>query len=159
MYIYDVSFFFFFSSRRRHTIYWRDWSSDVCSSDLVAALHEVAFLHVDDLRLRHQILDRLRSVVRDDRDLALGLIVLAESDPAGDLGDDRILLGLARLEQLRHPRQTAGDVAGLGSLAGDAGENLAGGDRLAFLDRKHRARRQQVARGLAALLVEQGDAR
>src|SRR3712207_7342273 len=29
-------FFFFFSSRRRHTRYWRDWSSDVCSSDLAA---------------------------------------------------------------------------------------------------------------------------
>src|SRR5258707_10303961 len=29
-------YFFFFSSRRRHTRYWRDWSSDVCSSDLVA---------------------------------------------------------------------------------------------------------------------------
>src|SRR3712207_7499347 len=28
--------FFFFSSRRRHTRYWRDWSSDVCSSDLNA---------------------------------------------------------------------------------------------------------------------------
>src|SRR3712207_7484262 len=28
------SLFFFFSSRRRHTRYWRDWSSDVCSSDL-----------------------------------------------------------------------------------------------------------------------------
>src|SRR5215203_7080181 len=27
-------FCFFFSSRRRHTRYWRDWSSDVCSSDL-----------------------------------------------------------------------------------------------------------------------------
>src|SRR3712207_8834429 len=26
----------FFSSRRRHTRYWRDWSSDVCSSDLTA---------------------------------------------------------------------------------------------------------------------------
>src|SRR5947209_5165793 len=26
---------FFFSSRRRHTRYWRDWSSDVCSSDLI----------------------------------------------------------------------------------------------------------------------------
>src|SRR3712207_9413525 len=25
---------FFFSGRRRHTRYWRDWSSDVCSSDL-----------------------------------------------------------------------------------------------------------------------------
>src|SRR5258707_793673 len=29
-----VEFLFFFSSRRRHTSYWRDWSSDVCSSDL-----------------------------------------------------------------------------------------------------------------------------
>src|SRR3712207_4034883 len=32
-----VSVFFFFSSRRRHTRYCRDWSSDVCSSDLGAA--------------------------------------------------------------------------------------------------------------------------
>ena len=29
-----ICLFFFFSSRRRHTRYWRDWSSDVCSSDL-----------------------------------------------------------------------------------------------------------------------------
>src|SRR5699024_12088108 len=29
-----VLFFFFFSSRRRHTRSKRDWSSDVCSSDL-----------------------------------------------------------------------------------------------------------------------------
>src|SRR2546429_336868 len=28
--------FFFFSSRRRHTRCSRDWSSDVCSSDLVS---------------------------------------------------------------------------------------------------------------------------
>src|SRR6267154_4282148 len=28
--------FFFFSSRRRHTRWTGDWSSDVCSSDLVA---------------------------------------------------------------------------------------------------------------------------
>src|SRR5437762_13992261 len=28
--------FFFFSSRRRHTRYIGDWSSDVCSSDLIA---------------------------------------------------------------------------------------------------------------------------
>src|SRR5690606_4334248 len=31
-------FFFFFSSRRRHTRFSRDWSSDVCSSDL-AGIH------------------------------------------------------------------------------------------------------------------------
>src|SRR6266508_6086228 len=29
-----LRFFFFFSSRRRHTRWPRDWSSDVCSSDL-----------------------------------------------------------------------------------------------------------------------------
>src|SRR6266516_7313765 len=29
--------FFFFSSRRRHTMSYGDWSSDVCASDLVAA--------------------------------------------------------------------------------------------------------------------------
>src|SRR5947209_10685396 len=32
--LYFLYFFFFFSSRRRHTRYWRDWSSDVCCSDL-----------------------------------------------------------------------------------------------------------------------------
>src|SRR5690606_40310878 len=31
-------FFFFFSSRRRHTRFSRDWSSDVCSSDLLDVL-------------------------------------------------------------------------------------------------------------------------
>src|SRR5690606_40552523 len=30
----DYAFIFFFSSRRRHTRFSRDWSSDVCSSDL-----------------------------------------------------------------------------------------------------------------------------
>src|SRR3712207_7021268 len=33
--------FFFFSSRRRHTRYWRDWSSDVCSSDLELLVGDV----------------------------------------------------------------------------------------------------------------------
>src|SRR3712207_7842604 len=28
------TYVFFFSTRRRHTRFWRDWSSDVCSSDL-----------------------------------------------------------------------------------------------------------------------------
>src|SRR5437870_8937174 len=32
--IYVIVLFFFFSSRRRHTRWPRDWSSDVCSSDL-----------------------------------------------------------------------------------------------------------------------------
>src|SRR5690606_40760490 len=44
-----VSYGFFFSSRRRHTRFSRDWSSDVCSSDLyvpeqLAQLNEVYWI-------------------------------------------------------------------------------------------------------------------
>src|SRR3712207_8320452 len=38
--VVDERLFFFFSSRRRHTRYWRDWSSDVCSSDLTSFTFE-----------------------------------------------------------------------------------------------------------------------
>src|SRR5687768_18038543 len=34
LFVFYFFFFFFFSSRRRHTRCSRDWSSDVCSSDL-----------------------------------------------------------------------------------------------------------------------------
>src|SRR6478672_4101466 len=41
-------FFFFFSSRRRHTRSDRDWSSDVCSSDLQhATARWLARYHAD----------------------------------------------------------------------------------------------------------------
>src|SRR5438874_12803129 len=39
---------FFFSSRRRHTRSLRDWSSDVCSSDL-SCVKELTHSHVCDL--------------------------------------------------------------------------------------------------------------
>src|SRR3712207_8216594 len=51
--------FFFFSSRRRHTRYWRDWSSDVCSSDLVD-VHDDTTLDFDDLE--RQLSERTRVV-------------------------------------------------------------------------------------------------
>src|SRR5207245_8776562 len=36
-------YYFFFSSRRRHTRCYRDWSSDVCSSDLdVVEIQQIA---------------------------------------------------------------------------------------------------------------------
>src|SRR5690606_40826514 len=34
---------FFFSSRRRHTRFSRDWSSDVCSSDLLSIIRKSLF--------------------------------------------------------------------------------------------------------------------
>src|SRR5207247_1222812 len=41
-------FFFFFSSRRRHTRSTRDWSSDVCSSDLAWVRHSSGDLRPPD---------------------------------------------------------------------------------------------------------------
>src|SRR5690606_40757376 len=49
---------FFFSSRRRHTRFSRDWSSDVCSSDLAA------FYHVHDL---HGKMRQRKMPTTDDR--------------------------------------------------------------------------------------------
>src|SRR3712207_3919388 len=43
MSIYSSICCLFFSSRRRHTRYWRDWSSDVCSSDLGMGLDAVSY--------------------------------------------------------------------------------------------------------------------
>src|SRR5699024_11941217 len=55
LYLLSFSFLFFFSSRRRHTRSKRDWSSDVCSSDLspyeelqkgaLVILHKVSRVH------------------------------------------------------------------------------------------------------------------
>src|SRR5699024_12070944 len=44
----SVVYFFFFSSRRRHTRSKRDWSSDVCSSDLAL---EIVDLHNETKKL------------------------------------------------------------------------------------------------------------
>src|SRR5207253_8398750 len=46
-------FFFFFSSRRRHTRWPRDWSSDVCSSDLILQLWVPLSLSPDELSDQH----------------------------------------------------------------------------------------------------------
>src|SRR5690606_41936246 len=53
--------FFFFSSRRRHTRFSRDWSSDVCSSDLPELLGAVRWArgirHADHRRVRREWCD------------------------------------------------------------------------------------------------------
>src|SRR3712207_6034400 len=49
---------FFFSSRRRHTRYWRDWSSDVCSSDLAIYTRDAE----NALRFRERVTAGMLSV-------------------------------------------------------------------------------------------------
>src|SRR3712207_7214603 len=64
--------FFFFSSRRRHTRYWRDWSSDVCSSDLddhvrADVADRLLEVHLAAVDLEAAgVLDRLGDVLRGD---------------------------------------------------------------------------------------------
>src|SRR3712207_6896494 len=64
LYIYCI--FFFFSSRRRHTRYWRDWSSDVCSSDLSGPSFSI--------RPDKDDINRFFSTVRQDDRVAAGAV-------------------------------------------------------------------------------------
>src|SRR3989337_4522165 len=67
--------FFFFSSRRRHTRCYRDWSSDVCSSDLDQIL--VQLPGVTDV-------DRAKEIIGSPGMLELKLV---EQGPAANRGD------------------------------------------------------------------------
>src|SRR5690606_12842085 len=58
-------FFFFFSSRRRHTRFSRDWSSDVCSSDLTVPNQRRNPLQVLPFRLRCAVFPTANSDLRN----------------------------------------------------------------------------------------------
>src|SRR3989454_10770740 len=61
--------FFFFSSRRRHTRLQGDWSSDVCSSDLLGSAELVAAVAdgIARWRLRNYVLDPVMVATSGDR--------------------------------------------------------------------------------------------
>src|SRR5690606_14666202 len=64
-------FFFFFSSRRRHTRFSRDWSSDVCSSDLLGSISIAEILQLLDQQRKtgalslHHMAKRVTLFMRD----------------------------------------------------------------------------------------------
>src|SRR6185437_3977407 len=94
-----------------------------------------------------QVLDRLDALfARLDGQALLVLEVLAEPYRAGDFGDNRVILWPTRLKQFRHPRQTAGDVAGFRAVDRDARDDVARAHRRARLERNDRFDRQQIAR-------------
>src|SRR3712207_7526782 len=81
--------FFFFSSRRRHTRYWRDWSSDVCSSDLrdrpgrgeaEAGVAGVVGLHREFPREEPALADRARVRIEPQRERLIGGAVEGRSE-------------------------------------------------------------------------------
>src|SRR5207245_5007707 len=61
-------FFFFFSSRRRHTRCYRDWSSDVCSSDL-SGLDVIVHVYPASTRAAYstRLMVRLASIRSEER--------------------------------------------------------------------------------------------
>jgi hypothetical protein len=122
----------------------------IAVEDVVALFDVVAILKVERLALRDEILDGLDAIFRRlDLDAALVLVVATEADGAIDLGDDGVILRTARLEQFRHPRQTTGDVLGLGAFERHTCENVALADLGARFDRQDRVDRELEA-GFAA---------
>src|SRR5699024_11462315 len=68
---------FFFSSRRRHTRSKRDWSSDVCSSDLLCGVHGTISLAIA-LTLPYMLADHHSFVFRDDLlFIASGMVIIS----------------------------------------------------------------------------------
>src|SRR5262245_28568581 len=123
----------------------------VALDDGVALLDHVAVLQMDVLALRDQVLLPLLFLVgRLDDDAALVLVVTAEADGARGFRDDRGLLRTPRLEQLRHPRQTAGDVTGLGALGRNTGDHVARLHLRSRIDRDDGVDGELVARLAAA---------
>src|SRR5207302_6301494 len=91
----------FFSSRRRHTRFSRDWSSDVCSSDLVEVV-----LKPSAAGRGEEICRRLR---------ATGLEIASESEgkvkgtiPADRVGEIERMNGVARVDVLRSEERRVG---------------------------------------------------
>src|SRR4030042_297544 len=76
-----VVFFFFFSSRRRHTRCSRDWSSDVCSSDLGSSFASWLFaIAANRVRTRRGRASAREALARQAADEAR---IAAADDPAG----------------------------------------------------------------------------
>src|SRR5690606_35774450 len=98
-------------------------------AEAVTGADEVALVDAQVLPDRN-LVDPLVPRVGDDDHFALPALDVAEADGAVHLGDDGGLLRAACLEELRDPRTTAGDVAGLVSLARDLRERTPGRHRL-----------------------------
>src|SRR5690606_16295525 len=117
----------------------------------VTGTYPVALVHSKVLAGRYLVqLRRLVGVLhplivlelhRLHEDLALAALDVAEAHAAVDLRDGGRVLRTARLEQLRHARQAARDVARLVRLAADLGDGVAGEYPLAVLRREHRVHR------------------
>src|SRR5690606_40023999 len=91
----SVAILFFFSSRRRHTRFSRDWSSDVCSSDLTRLPLELPMGKADNviLGIVHGLRQEnpKREIVLVSKDINMRLKARALDLPAEDYLNDHVL--------------------------------------------------------------------
>src|SRR5256884_4159310 len=145
---------FFFSSRRRHTRCSRDWSSDVCSSDLLGEN-----LAVSDV---FAVLNAEARAVDNVVALLLTALLIDDGDEAGTVhGDERAAttLDVFQVDEFDHPvvagfeRGALGDARGgsadveraHGELRAGFADGLCGDDADGFAELDHAAGGQVAA--------------
>src|SRR5207245_5032465 len=107
---------FFFSSRRRHTRCYRDWSSDVCSSDLESGVRRVqegatAVRFVNVLvQLQPEVVQRVGGVVG----VAQGLRAGDRVRRGVQRGPDRVVGALLPVSGVRRGRALVPPARGSG---------------------------------------------
>src|SRR5258707_3885517 len=97
---------FFFSSRRRHTRYWRDWSSDVCSSDLLEQM-------IQNGKIMLSMNDAIALALADNLDIAISRYNLP-------IADTDLLRTKAGATFFGAPSGLSTDTPGRGEIAGSA---------------------------------------
>src|SRR2546429_3725624 len=122
-------FFFFFSSRRRHTRCSRDWSSDVCSSDLTWREHD-GLAGTQDTRsgeLAHPDARPLQVHEDRHRDIGGGGGLPHRGDPRGALL--RGPVGRVHTNDVRAGADQLGDALGRPRGGTERGDDLSAADQ------------------------------
>src|SRR3712207_499742 len=143
---YAMSFFLFFlfPSRRRHTRYWRDWSSDLFSSDLA---QDARLERQGPRRRRVRSLDILRAPsarARGDRGLEDQVY---RPEPAAEVSRGRVreagpVRPLPRLDRAA----PGGPARGRGALPGDEEDRADRREYRIPADKRDQGRSRQEAR-------------
>src|SRR6266511_4794309 len=107
-------FFFFFSSRRRHTRFSRDWSSDVCSSDLAGCNRGGSAVGVDCRRRGRGAGGVL--AMRDLEVAVRGVVVADQAEPVRTDCDRAPAADIAFVVEYRHCRGSADEVSAMRDL-------------------------------------------
>src|SRR5258707_4329326 len=116
-----ISRLFFFSSRRRHTRYWRDWSSDVCSSDL-ETLVRISKTHTVQRKLDaagiDSIAENLRGLTEEEAERAISQALVTRYALCPEIATDvlEVKKSLLRRSEMLEFVEASDNMANVGGL-------------------------------------------